>query len=242
MTDSLALYKDRLLGNICAVTTANKAQTALELLRDNRNKFDLVISDLEMDLTDRIDLKYVMEGVKYGACDYLLEPWKKTKEEMKTMTRRLTKTSCNLDARAAQQVPSSSSNNTRREHNEHQLVSECLVNEKCDVYGFGVLILELLTGRRLVEYGEDSFVILSDHVRVLLEQGNVLECIDPTMEEEYSEDEVLPFLKLSIVCTSQIPSNLPTMAEIVQILQAITSPVPHRHRMLDSFSKSSVLI
>ncbi|KAL0737705.1 hypothetical protein Bca4012_013915 [Brassica carinata] len=107
------------------------------------------------------------------------------------------------------------------------------VNEKCDVYGFGVLILELVTGRRPVEYGEDSFVILSDHVRVMLEQGNVLECIDPTMEEEYSEDEVLPVLKLALVCTSQIPSNRPTMAEIVQILQVISSPVPHR--MLDSF-------
>ncbi|CAF2073446.1 BnaC01g42200D [Brassica napus] len=114
------------------------------------------------------------------------------------------------------------------------------VNEKYDVYGFGVLILELLIGRRLVEYSEDIFVILRDHVRVLLEQGNVLECIDPTIEEEYSEDEVLPFLKLALVCTSQIPSNLPTMAEIVQILQAISSPVPHR--MLDSFSKNSVLI
>lgn len=107
------------------------------------------------------------------------------------------------------------------------------VNEKCDVYGFGVLILELVTGRRPVEYGEDSFVILSDHVRVLLEQGNVLECIDPVMEEEYSEDEVLPVLKLALVCTSQIPSNRPTMAEIVQILQVINSPVPHR--VLDSF-------
>ncbi|KAJ4877861.1 putative inactive leucine-rich repeat receptor-like protein kinase [Raphanus sativus] len=107
------------------------------------------------------------------------------------------------------------------------------VNEKCDVYGFGVLILELVTGRRPVEYGEDSFVILSDQVKVMLEQGNVLECIDPAMEEEYSEDEVLPVVKLALVCTSQIPSNRPTMAEIVQILQVITSPVPHR--MLDSF-------
>ncbi|CAN8266102.1 unnamed protein product [Cochlearia groenlandica] len=107
------------------------------------------------------------------------------------------------------------------------------VNEKCDVYGFGVLILELVTGRRPVEYGEDSFVILSDHVRVMLEQGNVLECIDHVMEDDYSEDEVLPVLKLALVCTSQIPSNRPNMSEIVQILQVINSPLPHR--MLDSF-------
>ncbi|GFS44611.1 leucine-rich receptor-like protein kinase family protein [Actinidia rufa] len=102
------------------------------------------------------------------------------------------------------------------------------VNEKCDVYGFGVLILELVTGRRPVEYGEDNVVILSDHVRVLLEQGNVLDCVDPGMNNEYPEDEVLPVLKLALVCTSQIPSSRPSMAEVVQILQVIKTPVSHR--------------
>lgn len=101
------------------------------------------------------------------------------------------------------------------------------VNEKCDIYGFGVLILELVTGRRPVEYGEDNMVILSDHVRVTLEQGNVLECIDPEINE-YPEDEVLPVLKLALVCTSQIPSSRPSMAEVVQILQVIETPVPQR--------------
>lgn len=101
------------------------------------------------------------------------------------------------------------------------------VNEKCDIYGFGVLILELLTGRRPVEYGEDNMVILSDHVRVTLEQGNVLECVDPEMNE-YPEEEVLPVLKLALVCTSQIPSSRPSMAEVVQILQVIKTPVPQR--------------
>jgi len=77
------------------VTTTNQAQTALELLRENKNKFDLVISDvdmpdmdgfkllelvgLEMDLpvimlSAHSDPKYVMKGVKHGACDYLLKP------------------------------------------------------------------------------------------------------------------------------------------------------------------------
>ncbi|KAL8098033.1 probably inactive leucine-rich repeat receptor-like protein kinase At3g28040 [Apium graveolens] len=101
------------------------------------------------------------------------------------------------------------------------------VNEKCDIYGFGVLILELVTGRRAVEYGEDNVVILNDHVRILLEQGNVLECVDPGMCD-YPEDEVSPVLKLALVCTSHVPSDRPSMSDVVQILQVIKAPVPSR--------------
>ncbi|KAJ8755259.1 hypothetical protein K2173_019057 [Erythroxylum novogranatense] len=101
------------------------------------------------------------------------------------------------------------------------------VNEKCDVYGFGVLILELLTGRRPVEYGEDNVLILNENVKILLEQGNVWDCVDPSMGE-YPEDEVLPVLKLALFCTSQIPSSRPSMAEVVQILLVIKTPAPER--------------
>uniref|UniRef100_A0A2P2IPZ9 Leucine-rich repeat transmembrane protein kinase n=1 Tax=Rhizophora mucronata TaxID=61149 RepID=A0A2P2IPZ9_RHIMU len=105
------------------------------------------------------------------------------------------------------------------------------VNEKCDVYGFGILILELVTGRRPVEYGEHNVVILNDHVRVLLEEGNVWDCVDPSMGG-CPEDEVLPVLKLALVCTSQIPSSRPSMAEVVQILQIIKTPASQRMEML----------
>ncbi|WOG86975.1 hypothetical protein DCAR_0206194 [Daucus carota subsp. sativus] len=101
------------------------------------------------------------------------------------------------------------------------------VNEKCDIYGFGVLILELVTGRRPVEYGEDNVVVLNDHVRILLEQGNVLDCVDPGMSD-YPEDEVSPVLKLALVCTSHVPSDRPSMSDVVQILQVIKAPVPSR--------------
>ncbi|KAG2700275.1 hypothetical protein I3843_07G223400 [Carya illinoinensis] len=77
------------------VTATNQAITALKLLRENRNKFDLVISDvhmpdmdgfkllelvgLEMDLpvimlSTNGDPKLVMKGINHGACDYLLKP------------------------------------------------------------------------------------------------------------------------------------------------------------------------
>ncbi|KAK3037561.1 hypothetical protein RJ639_031994 [Escallonia herrerae] len=101
------------------------------------------------------------------------------------------------------------------------------VNEKCDIYGFGVLILELVMGKRPVEYGEENMVLLNDHVRVLLEQGSVLDCVDSSMGE-YPEEEVLPVVKLALVCTSQIPSSRPSMLEVVQILQVIKTPISHR--------------
>ncbi|XVF89381.1 hypothetical protein PTKIN_Ptkin19aG0125800 [Pterospermum kingtungense] len=77
------------------VTTTNQAVTALKMLRENKNKFDLVISDvhmpdmdgfkllelvgLEMDLpvimlSANGDTKLVMKGITHGACDYLLKP------------------------------------------------------------------------------------------------------------------------------------------------------------------------
>lgn len=103
------------------------------------------------------------------------------------------------------------------------------INEKCDVYGFGILVLEVVTGRRPVEYGEDDVVILIDRVRVALEQGNALGCVvDRRMDNAFPEEEVLPVLKLGLVCASQIPSSRPSMAEVVQILQVIKTPVGDR--------------
>ncbi|KAL8162936.1 hypothetical protein V2J09_014425 [Rumex salicifolius] len=101
------------------------------------------------------------------------------------------------------------------------------VNEKCDVYGYGVMMLEMVMGIRPMENGEDNVVVLNENVRVLMEQGKMLECVDESMGN-YPEDEVLPVLKLALVCTSEAPSNRPSMAEVVQILQVIKTPIPSR--------------
>ncbi|XP_076945776.1 putative LRR receptor-like serine/threonine-protein kinase IRK [Bidens hawaiensis] len=98
------------------------------------------------------------------------------------------------------------------------------ITEKCDIYGFGVLVLEIVTGRRPVEYSEDDVVILCDMVRGALEEGRVDECIDGRLQGKFPAEEVIPVIKLGLICTSQVPSNRPDMAEVINILGLIRCP------------------
>lgn len=98
------------------------------------------------------------------------------------------------------------------------------ITEKCDVYGFGVLVLEVVTGRRPVEYMEDDVVVLCDMVRGALEEGRVEECVDERLQGKFPADEAIPVMKLGLICTSQVPSNRPDMAEVVNILELIRCP------------------
>ncbi|MBA0705274.1 hypothetical protein Golax_017478 [Gossypium laxum] len=77
------------------VTKCTKAETALSVLREHKNEFDIVISDVHMPDMDGFELlkhinsemdlpvilisadarkQVVMKGVTYGACDYLIKP------------------------------------------------------------------------------------------------------------------------------------------------------------------------
>nr|GMD53011.1 probable LRR receptor-like serine/threonine-protein kinase IRK [Ipomoea batatas] len=98
------------------------------------------------------------------------------------------------------------------------------ITEKCDVYGFGILALEIITGKRPVEYMEDDVIVLCDTVRAALEEGRVEECVDLRLQGDFRAEEAIPIVKLGLICTSQVPSNRPYMTEVVSILEMIRSP------------------
>ncbi|CAM8913548.1 unnamed protein product [Rhodiola kirilowii] len=98
------------------------------------------------------------------------------------------------------------------------------ITEKCDVYGFGVLLLEIVTGKRPVEYMEDDVIVLCDMVRGALEEGKVEECVDARLNGKFPAEEAIPVIKLGLICTSQVPSSRPDMGEVVNILELIKCP------------------
>ncbi|KAK6932608.1 Serine-threonine/tyrosine-protein kinase, catalytic domain [Dillenia turbinata] len=93
------------------------------------------------------------------------------------------------------------------------------VNEKSDIYSFGVVLLELVTGKRPVdpEFGEKDLV---KWVASTIDQKGVDHVLDPKLDSCFKE-EICKVLNIGLLCTSPLPINRPSMRRVVKALQEI---------------------
>ncbi|KAG4978363.1 hypothetical protein AAZX31_13G276800 [Glycine max] len=94
------------------------------------------------------------------------------------------------------------------------------VNEKSDIYSFGVVILELVTGKLPLdpEYGENDLV---KWVQSTLDQKGLDEVIDPTLDIQFRE-EISKVLSVGLHCTNSLPITRPSMRGVVKKLKEVT--------------------
>uniref|UniRef100_I1Q7U4 non-specific serine/threonine protein kinase n=1 Tax=Oryza glaberrima TaxID=4538 RepID=I1Q7U4_ORYGL len=89
-----------------------------------------------------------------------------------------------------------------------------------DVFSFGIFVLEVTCGRRLIEHGMNSEYkfTLVDWVIDRWHEGSLLEAMDPKLQNNYDDDEACLALKLGLLCSHPSSIARPTMWHVMQYL------------------------
>ncbi|KAL1299915.1 hypothetical protein AAHE18_18G142200 [Arachis hypogaea] len=94
------------------------------------------------------------------------------------------------------------------------------VTEKCDIYSFGVVLLELVTGRSPVQPLEQGGDLVSWVRRSIQASVPTSELFDKrlNLSVQRTMDEMSLILKIALFCTSTSPLTRPTMREVIAML------------------------
>lgn len=96
---------------------------------------------------------------------------------------------------------------------------------KSDVYGFGVVLLELLSGQRALDPNRPARQQnLVDWARPLLtDKRRLRKVMDSRLEGYYRSKGAFKAAQLALRCLSEEPKRRPSMDEVVKILEDIVS-------------------
>ncbi|CAL0302840.1 unnamed protein product [Lupinus luteus] len=107
---------------------------------------------------------------------------------------------------------------------------------KSDVFSFGIVVLEVVSGRRAINltYPDDQIILL-DWIRRLSDEGKLLEAGDARLPDgSYRLNEMQHLIHIGLICTFHDPKLRPNMKWIVEALSDFSCKLP----TLPSFQSS----
>jgi serine/threonine protein kinase len=92
------------------------------------------------------------------------------------------------------------------------------LSEKTDVYSFGIVLLEVITGQKpILQCPEPTNII--QWVRQRLARGNIEDVVDARMAGDYDVNSIWKAADVALKCTAQASTQRPTMTDVVAQLQ-----------------------
>ncbi|KAF9624791.1 hypothetical protein IFM89_014079 [Coptis chinensis] len=90
------------------------------------------------------------------------------------------------------------------------------LTEKADVYSFGVLVVEVVCGRRNNSFNQDSSIL--QLVWNYYTSARLCDAVDPTLAGNFQEEEASRVLQIGLLCTQASPELRPSMSTVVKLL------------------------
>uniref|UniRef100_A0A5B7B6I7 non-specific serine/threonine protein kinase n=1 Tax=Davidia involucrata TaxID=16924 RepID=A0A5B7B6I7_DAVIN len=91
-----------------------------------------------------------------------------------------------------------------------------IVDEKTDVFSFGVLLLELITGRQALDDSQNSLVVWA---KPLLDSNDFKELVDPSLGDNYDLEEMDRVILTASLCVERTPILRPQMSQVAILLR-----------------------
>ncbi|XP_071689682.1 cysteine-rich receptor-like protein kinase 15 [Rutidosis leptorrhynchoides] len=97
---------------------------------------------------------------------------------------------------------------------------------RSDVFSLGVLILEIISGRRNTGLFDSGYVDLLCHAWNKWKKGEPLKILDPNLVDSSSNNEVLRSINIALSCVQEDPEIRPSMATVVLMLNSYSVVLP----------------
>ncbi|RCV15359.1 hypothetical protein SETIT_3G050700v2 [Setaria italica] len=102
------------------------------------------------------------------------------------------------------------------------------LTEKADIYSYGVLVLEIITGRKnhnsvaSSAEGLSLMALIWKHYNA----GTLMELLDPNLRDQCSEEEALQVFHIGLLCAQASPNLRPPMWKVVEMLSGRAKVLP----------------
>ena len=98
------------------------------------------------------------------------------------------------------------------------------VTAKVDVYAFGVVLMELITGRKAINntMPDEGSHLVTWFCQILINKENIMNAIDQTLNpDEETMENIIKVVELAKYCTTHEPYQRPDMGRVVNILSPL---------------------